>query len=41
MGKDISTTPGLQTATTGPNADAGPQPCKVEANKSKKQTKNQ
>jgi hypothetical protein len=31
----------LQTATTGPTADAGPQPCKVEANKSKQQTTNQ
>jgi hypothetical protein len=31
----------LQTATKGPTADVRPQPCKVEANKSKKQTKNQ
>jgi hypothetical protein len=31
----------LQTTTTGPTAEAGPQPCKVEANNNKQQTTNQ
>jgi hypothetical protein len=31
----------LQTATIGPIVDVGPQPCKVETNKSKQQTTNQ
>jgi hypothetical protein len=28
----------MQIATTSPTADAGPQPCKVEANNNKQQT---
>jgi hypothetical protein len=39
MEKDRRTTPGPQTVTTCPIADAGPQPWKVEENKSKKQIK--
>jgi hypothetical protein len=41
MEKEISAVLGEQIATKGPTIDAGPQPCKVEANKSKKQITNQ
>jgi hypothetical protein len=36
MGKDRSVAPSLQTTTTCPTTDGGPQPYKVEAKKSKR-----